>query len=44
MQEYGRAIRVNGETAMTDVDQSGINRDEMPFVAPCRELSPWAPF
>ena len=21
-----------------------INRDEMPFVAPCKELSPWAPF
>ena len=20
------------------------NRDELPFVAPCRELSPWAPF
>ena len=29
---------------MADVDQSGINRDEMPFVAPCRKLSPWAPF
>ena len=29
---------------MTDTDQSGINRDELPFVAPCRELSPWAPF
>ena len=25
-------------------EQSDINRDEMPFVAPCRELSPWAPF
>ena len=21
-----------------------INRDELPFVAPCRQLSPWAPF
>jgi uncharacterized membrane protein len=29
---------------MTDIDQSGINRDEMPFVAGCRKLSPWAPF
>lgn len=29
---------------MTDVDQSEINRDEMPFVAGCRKLSPWAPF
>ncbi len=24
-------------------DQPEINRDEMPFVAPCRKLSPWAP-
>lgn len=29
---------------MTDETQNEINRDEMPFVAPCRELSPWAPF
>jgi len=29
---------------MTDADLSESNRDEMPFVAPCRELSPWAPF
>jgi uncharacterized membrane protein len=29
---------------MTGEDQSEINRDELPFVAPCRELSPWAPF
>jgi len=29
---------------MNDYGRSGINRDEMPFVAPCRELSPWAPF
>jgi len=29
---------------MTDVDQQETNNDEMPFVAPCRELSPWAPF
>jgi uncharacterized membrane protein len=28
---------------MTD-DQNEANRDEMPFVAPCRKLSPWAPF
>ncbi|NIL92862.1 MAG: DUF2189 domain-containing protein [Woeseiaceae bacterium] len=29
---------------MTDIDQDRINRDELPFVAPCRKLSPWAPF
>ena len=29
---------------MTDTDQAEINRDELPFVAPCRTLSPWAPF
>ena len=29
---------------MTEEDQSGINRDELPFVAPCKKLSPWAPF
>ena len=29
---------------MTDANQSEINRDTMPFVAPCRKLSPWAPF
>lgn len=29
---------------MTDAEQSGNNRDEMPFVAPCRKLSPLAPF
>lgn len=29
---------------MTDVDRSGFSRDEMPFVAGCRKLSPWAPF
>ena len=22
----------------------GINRDELPFVAPCQKLKPWAPF
>ena len=21
-----------------------VDRDELPFVAPCRKLSPWAPF
>ncbi len=25
-------------------EQPEINRDELPFVAPCRILSPWAPF
>ena len=29
---------------MTDNDPQEFNRDEMPFVAPCRKLSPWAPF
>ncbi len=29
---------------MTDVDQQKTNNNEMPFVAPCRNLSPWAPF
>jgi uncharacterized membrane protein len=29
---------------MSDRDAAGINRKDMPFVAPCRELSPWAPF
>ncbi len=28
---------------MTDVDNTEVNRDELPFVAPCRNLSPWAP-
>src|SRR5210317_2414776 len=25
-------------------EQADLNRDEMPFVAPCKKLSPWAPF
>jgi uncharacterized membrane protein len=29
---------------MTDSDQGTPNGDELPFVAPCRKLSPWAPF
>lgn len=29
---------------MTDNDDQALNRDELPFVAPCRKLSPWAPF
>jgi len=29
---------------MTDSNSSDRNRAEMPFVATCRELSPWAPF
>ncbi|MDH5622827.1 MAG: DUF2189 domain-containing protein [Gammaproteobacteria bacterium] len=29
---------------MTDEARSPINRNELPFVAPCRKLSPWAPF
>ena len=31
-----------GDSTMTDKIE--VNRDEMPFVAPCRRLSPWAPF
>ena len=29
---------------MTNVDRLDIDRDELPFVAPCKKLSPWAPF
>ena len=29
---------------MSDVNASGTDRDALPFVAPCRELSPFAPF
>ena len=29
---------------MSHQDTAGINRKNMPFVAPCRELSTWAPF
>lgn len=29
---------------MAEGDHTEIDRDEMPFVAPCRRLSPWAPF
>lgn len=29
---------------MTDENQRHANRDELPFVAPCKKLSPWAPF
>ena len=29
---------------MSEHSDAEINRDELPFVAPCRELSPWAPF
>ena len=29
---------------MTDAEQEKVSRDEMPFVAPCKKLSPWAPF
>ena len=29
---------------MTETNDSEANREPMPFVAPCRELSPWAPF
>lgn len=29
---------------MTEDTQADFNRDEMPFIAPCRRLSVWAPF
>jgi len=29
---------------MNDAERSEINLDELPFAAPCRKLSPWAPF
>jgi uncharacterized membrane protein len=29
---------------MADVEQPEVDRNELPFVAPCRILSPWAPF
>ncbi len=29
---------------MTDEAKEPIDRDELPFVAPCKKLSPWAPF
>jgi uncharacterized membrane protein len=29
---------------MTDDPKAPVNRDELPFVAPCRKLSPWEPF
>jgi uncharacterized membrane protein len=29
---------------MTNEAEEPINRDELPFAAPCRKLSPWAPF
>ena len=32
----------SGDSTMTE--NIDVNRDELPFVAPCRKLSPWAPF
>jgi uncharacterized membrane protein len=29
---------------MTNEAREAINRDELPFAAPCKKLSPWAPF
>jgi len=29
---------------MSEPGTDGVSRKDMPFVAPCRELSPWAPF
>ena len=34
----------NGGLAMSNPEDTAANREEMPFVAPCRDLSPWAPF
>ena len=31
-------------SAMSNNDNTSIDRDELPFVAPCRKLAPWAPF
>jgi uncharacterized membrane protein len=33
-----------GGRIMTDTNKTDFNQGEMPFIAPCRELSPWAPF
>ena len=33
-----------GGNLMTDETHNDVNRDAMPFVAPCRTLSLWAPF
>ena len=44
MQDHKDALDVMGGTMMADVEQTQIDRDELPFVAPCRTLSPWAPF
>jgi uncharacterized membrane protein len=29
---------------MTDTDNNTVDREELPFVAPCRDIKPWAPF
>ena len=29
---------------MTDTENTAVDREELPFVAPCRKLPPWAPF
>ncbi len=44
MQDHEDALNVMGGTMMTDVEQARIDHNELPFVAPCRILSPWAPF
>lgn len=33
-----------GQKGGKPMSDQAVNRDEMPFVAPCKELSPWAPF
>jgi len=42
--EFCNETLYESEAAMTDADHDEVNRDELPFVAPCKELSPWAPF
>ena len=44
MQDHEVALNVLGGTMMTDVEQAQIDHNELPFVAPCKVLSPWAPF
>ncbi len=44
MQDHEDALNVMGGITMTDVKQAQVDHNELPFVAPCRELSPWAPF
>ncbi len=44
MQDHEDALNVMGGIVMTDVKQAQVDHNELPFVAPCRIVSPWAPF